>query len=250
MDVPEFERRFLEFVYRTDAPITVGAVAFYAQCPLAEVEAQLARLASTGVIHMEVSDAGDVSYQFPGRQRLDTVAHDAHALTTLPEVTSSMLVGDGASRDTQARGAAFLSVGAHGVASAENVPALMPTGDGHAACPFCGEEILLVAKKCKHCQELLDPLLRAAQKAQLPMQVNVGIQQVPPPALPALTRSPAVAGLLSFLWPGAGQIYCGRVGAGFLWMVGVFLGYCALVVPGLILHVLCIASASRDAKTP
>jgi hypothetical protein len=34
------------------------------------------------------------------------------------------------------------------------------------ACDFCGESILVIARKCKHCGETLDPSLRAAEEAQ------------------------------------------------------------------------------------
>jgi len=34
------------------------------------------------------------------------------------------------------------------------------------ACPFCGEQILLEAKKCKHCSETVDVALRAAEDAK------------------------------------------------------------------------------------
>ena len=33
-------------------------------------------------------------------------------------------------------------------------------------CPFCGEEVLAKAKKCKHCGEVLDVALRAAEEAR------------------------------------------------------------------------------------
>lgn len=32
-------------------------------------------------------------------------------------------------------------------------------------CPLCGEEILAIAKKCRHCRSYLDPALQAAAEA-------------------------------------------------------------------------------------
>jgi hypothetical protein len=41
------------------------------------------------------------------------------------------------------------------------------------ACPMCGEEILIAAKKCKHCGEFLDASLRATPSALTPTTVAV-----------------------------------------------------------------------------
>lgn len=51
--------------------------------------------------------------------------------------------------------------------------------------------------------------------------------------------------LLSFFWPGLGQICKGQVLQGILWMVAVFVGYCLLVVPGIVLHIWCMVDANR-----
>jgi TM2 domain-containing membrane protein YozV/DNA-directed RNA polymerase subunit RPC12/RpoP len=96
------------------------------------------------------------------------------------------------------------------------------------ACPYCGEKIQASARKCKHCGEYLDESLR-------------------PPRTLQREWSPGIAALLSFLIPGAGQIYKGSVVAGLLWFVMTSVGYLLLVVPGLILHLICIiAAASGD----
>lgn len=55
---------------------------------------------------------------------------------------------------------------------------------------------------------------------------------------------PGVAALLSFLIPGLGQMYKGQVLNGLLWFVLTFIGYLALIIPGLILHVMCVVGAA------
>lgn len=38
-------------------------------------------------------------------------------------------------------------------------------------CPFCSEEILIEAKKCKHCGEFLDKEMREARQPQVTTEV-------------------------------------------------------------------------------
>lgn len=41
----------------------------------------------------------------------------------------------------------------------------MPTAEHLVPCPYCAEMILAVARKCKHCGEMLDPELRKSSPA-------------------------------------------------------------------------------------
>lgn len=106
-------------------------------------------------------------------------------------------------------------------------------------CPYCAETIHADALKCKHCGEILDESLKTSRQQQAPTIVL--------PEQKVRKWSPGVAALLSFLIPGAGQMYKGNVGAGLLWLIFVVIGYFLVTVPGIILHLICIfAAASGD----
>src|SRR4051794_28075699 len=96
-------------------------------------------------------------------------------------------------------------------------------------CPFCSTVIQPMTGVCKHCgRDLAAPTTGQAAT-------------VVPRTRP---YSPAIAAVLSLVIPGAGQMYCGRVGTGMRWLVAVMIGYVARIVPGAILHVICICSAA------
>ena len=59
-----------------------------------------------------------------------------------------------------------------------------------------------------------------------------------------------VAAVLSLIIPGAGQIYKGKMLMGIAWLVLTVLGYLTLVMPGMLLHFVCVfhaAAMSPDA---
>jgi TM2 domain-containing membrane protein YozV len=68
--------------------------------------------------------------------------------------------------------------------------------------------------------------------------------------LPALRprgdASPVLAAALSLLVPGAGQLYAGHAVSAMLWFLLVLAGY-TLILPGLFLHLCCIAAAAGSA---
>lgn len=71
----------------------------------------------------------------------------------------------------------------------------------------------------------------------------VYVERAAAPA-PSEGKGGGIAALLSLVIPGAGQMYKGQVVGGLLWLVFVIVGYFAMVVPGIVLHLICIASAA------
>lgn len=54
---------------------------------------------------------------------------------------------------------------------------------------------------------------------------------------------PGTAAFLTFLIPGWGQMRRGKMKVGLIWLVIVLLGYFLMIVPGLILHGVCMLDA-------
>ncbi len=169
-----------------------------------------------------------------------------------------------------------------GLAAASSGPAVPPPSAPAAAsepareataagaqttrCRFCAEVILVGAKKCKHCHEYLDDALRElqVQRGQINQLVagqaagQATAAQVGAALVPAVqsrdaqqlqhwnTTTSTQAALLSFFVPGLGQMCSGRVPAGLLWMMFTCLGYVCFIVPGIVLHILCVINASRQ----
>lgn len=85
------------------------------------------------------------------------------------------------------------------------------------------------------------PPSKPVEYTTTPQQQNVQIN-IPPQ--PYQKWSPGVAAVLSFFIPGVGQIYKGDILSGILWLIIVPIGYFLLIVPGLILHLICIITAA------
>lgn len=61
--------------------------------------------------------------------------------------------------------------------------------------------------------------------------------------------SDTVAAVLSLVIPGAGQMYKGKVLMGIVWLLLTVLGYVTLLVPGMLLHFICVFQAAGMAPS-
>ncbi len=83
-------------------------------------------------------------------------------------------------------------------------------------CPECKKEISSSAASCPHCGHQLK----------------------------VKKFNPGVAAALSLVLPGLGQVYQRRILWGIIWLLVTVAGYMFFIIPGIILHILCIISAA------
>ena len=82
---------------------------------------------------------------------------------------------------------------------------------------------------------------------QLPVLQRIAPRTIVRQAPYVHTPSPMLAGMLSLFIPGAGHLYAGKFLSAFLWFLVVGAGY-TLLLPGLVLHLFCAASATAAAS--
>lgn len=93
-------------------------------------------------------------------------------------------------------------------------------------CPWCHEPTVVNAQYCQACGRELG----AKRSLFTPPRER--------------KWNPGIAAVLSLIIPGAGQMYKGHVVRGLMWLAVVSIGYASIIVPGLLLHVICILMAA------
>lgn len=281
MDYRTFEQKLLDTIFTTDVPLNPATIAFLYKMTVQQASDLLQQAAVNGLLNIESDEEGNLLYTYPNRVRLprdgkldprrDPAAQSKAAQVALVPTSASAMVlspppGPPALPDSIDLMEASAPRDEGKASSATTAPPMVPSvptaaqreaQGGSMRCPFCSEVILVGAKKCKHCHEFLDFAMRDIQALRQP-----GAVHAPPPPPPQTSLAPmqqpqpvqiqqwtntnaTQAALLSFFVPGLGQMCSGRVPAGLLWMMFTCLGYVCFIVPGIVLHILCVINAAR-----
>ena len=91
------------------------------------------------------------------------------------------------------------------------------------ACPFCGEQIMETAKKCKHCGEFLDSVLRSStQKTNNTQPEKIVVQNVQAQKQSGISPKSRMTYVLLDLFFGVfgiHNIYAGFIGTGIIQLI-------------------------------
>lgn len=80
----------------------------------------------------------------------------------------------------------------------------------HKRCPYCGEDIVGFAVKCRYCRSMLEQ--PATNKGEL---IAKKVRRFSP----AIRKDPILTGLLNLIFPGAGYMYLGQFTKGLFWFL-------------------------------
>jgi TM2 domain-containing membrane protein YozV len=131
-----------------------------------------------------------------------------------------------------------------GHAAHADMPASPPPA---APAPPPAKGAVLGAARCANCSSVIDPRAVACPACGLPTATAYA-GQVATAVIGMNQKSSGVALLLSLLWPGAGQIYLGRIGAGAGFMVGSLAAFMLIfLVVGILLYPAVLIWAMVDA---
>ncbi len=78
-------------------------------------------------------------------------------------------------------------------------------------CPYCGEDIISFAVKCRYCRSLLDPDTAALEEARYRDQTTAENAH--------FRKDPILTGLINLIFPGAGYMYIGQFSKGLFWFL-------------------------------
>ena len=104
-------------------------------------------------------------------------------------------------------------------------------------CASCEGKVSEALETCPHCGHPLSSKSAKPKeiRTEQPQQQVIMMQSMP---------SNGIAAVLSFIIPGVGQMYKGYAISGLFWLLITIVGYAFFVIPGIILHVICILGAA------